>query len=241
MRASDHTGMARRLTPALWRRLKAACSGVVEVPAGTVLTRAGEPLDRSALLLDGLMARNATDGVREAQMVALQVPGDFVDLHGLPLGRLDHDVVAVTPARLALFPHEALLSIVERGAADAGALWALTMIDASIHRHWTFRIGQLRALAGMANFLCEMQLRMELCGRSKDGRFALPLIQSQLAEACGLSGVHVNRTLRELREAGICVVRDGEVQILDQAEAVRIGRFDPGYLYLPWDGTDGDD
>lgn len=241
MRASDQTGMARRLTPGLWRRLKAACSEVIEVPAGTVLTRAGDPLDRSALLLDGLMVRNADDGVREPQMVALQVAGDFVDLHGLPLGRLDHDVVAVTPARLALFPHQALLRIAEGSAGDLRALWALTMIDASIHRHWTFRVGQLRALAGMANFMCEMHLRMELCGRSKDGRFALPLIQSQLGQACGLSGVHVNRTLRELREAGICVVRDGEVQILDRAEAARIGRFDPGYLYLPWDGTDGDD
>ncbi|WP_339950016.1 Crp/Fnr family transcriptional regulator [uncultured Albimonas sp.] len=239
MRASDHAGMVRRLSPELWRRLQDACSEIIEVPAGTRITKAGESIARSALLLDGLIVRNATDGVRQAQMVALQVPGDFVDLHGLPLGRLDHDVLAVSPARLALFPHKALLEIVEDSAEDARALWALTMIDASIHRHWTFRMGQLRALAGLANFLCEMGLRMELCGRSREGRFALPLTQSQMAEACGLSGVHANRTLRELREAGLCVVRDGEVQFLDRAETARIGRFDPGFLFLPWEGASG--
>ncbi|SFI85411.1 Crp/Fnr family transcriptional regulator [Albimonas pacifica] len=239
MHETDHTGMMRRLTPGLWRRLSRACSEVVEIPAGTHVTRAGAPIGTSALLLDGLIVRNATDGAGEAQMVALQVPGDFVDLHGLPLGRLDHDVQAVSRARLALFPHPALFEIVDASAEDARALWGLTLVDAAIHRHWTFRTGKLRALAGMANFMCEMQLRMELCGRCRDGRFELPLTQRQLAEACGMSNVHVNRTLRELREAGICAMREGEVQILDRAEAVRIGRFDPGYLFLPWEGADG--
>ena len=131
------------------------------------------------------------------------------------------------------------MRIVEASAEDARALWALTMVDAAIHRHWTLRTGKLRALAGMANFMCEMQLRMELCGRSRDGRFALPLTQRQLADACGLSNVHVNRTLRELREAGVCAMREGEVQVLDREEAARIGRFHPGYLFLPWEATDG--
>lgn len=239
MRESDYIGMVRRLTPAVWERLRRACSEVVEIPGGVLVTRAGAPLGTSALLLDGLMMRNATDRTGESQMVALQVPGDFVDLHGLPLGRLDHDVLTVSRSRLALFPHEALMEIAAADAEDARALWGLTLVDAAIHRHWTFRTGKLRALAGMANFMCEMQLRMELCGRCRDGRFALPLTQRQLAEACGLSNVHVNRTLRELREAGICAMRDGEVQILDRAEAARIGRFDPGYLFLPWDGSEG--
>lgn len=226
--------MVRRLSPSLWARLKDSRCGTQDLAPREAMTRAGEPLHRSALLLDGILARHVADQAGNRQMVSIQVPGDFVDLHGLPLRRLDHDVVAMSRARVALFEHGALEAIMAEDAEHARQLWALTMIDAAINRHWTHRMGQLRALAGMANFLCEMHLRLRLCGRVEEGRFALPWTQDELGQICGLSAVHVNRVLRDLREAGVATVRGGEAVLHDPDQAERIGLFDPGYLFLPW-------
>lgn len=227
-------GMVARLSDALWAKLCAACSEIVEWEARTLVTKASQPIDHSALLLDGIMARHIGDRAGHRQMVALQLPGDFVDLHSLPLGRLDHDVSTVTRTRLAMFPHHKLERIMADNEDDARALWALTMIDASIHRHWSFRLGRLRAMAGMANFLSEIAMRNELNGLADTSGFDLPLTQLELAEICGLSPMHVNRVLRDLREGGFCSVKNGRVEMLDRAGLARIGNFDPQYLYLPW-------
>lgn len=227
-------GMVERLSDALWVRLGNSCSHIIEYEPRTLVTKALQPIDHSALLLDGIMTRHIGDRAGHRQMVALQVPGDFVDLHSLPLGRLDHDVSTVTKSRLAMFPHTELKRIMAESEEDARDLWALTMIDASIHRHWTFRLGRLRAMAGMANFLSELALRSELNGRANAAGFDLPLTQLELADICGLSPMHVNRVLRDLREGGFCSVRNGRVEMLDRAGLARIGNFDPQYLYLPW-------
>lgn len=227
-------GMVARLPDELWSKLDRVCSDVVEWDAREVVIRASQPVDQSALLLNGVMTRHIADKDGHRQMVALQVPGDFVDLHSLPLGRLDHDVSTITRSRAAIFPHDALKQIIAESEDDARALWALTMIDASIHRHWTFRLGRLRATAGMANFLSELALRNELNGRGDTKGFDLPLTQQELAEVCGLSPMHVHRVLRDLREGGLCSVKHGRVEILDRAGLVRTGNFDPQYLYLPW-------
>jgi CRP-like cAMP-binding protein len=231
----DHVGMVGQLPDDLWRQVSEVCSEVRMLGPREELSKAGEPITHSALLLDGLMARylSGTTGLSDNLLtVALHVPGDFVDLHGLPLGRLDHDVRTVTAARIALFPHEALEAIMVN-TEYARALWRLTMVDAAIHRHWTYRCGRLRALASVADFLCEMDLRMRMCDRHEGDRFPLKLMQSDIAEVSGLSTVHVNRVMKELRDAGLCTVKDGVAHIHDRDKLRQIAGFDPGYLYLP--------
>ena len=235
MEDRHRTGMVRRLPVPLWDRLRGICSGTRVLDPRETMTRAGEPLHLSTLLLDGLMARHKRGG-GERQMVALQVPGDFVDLHGLPLGALDHDVAAVGRAEVALFEHGAIEALMAEDAEQARELWALTMIDAAIHRHWTFRMGSLRAMAGMANFLSELQLRLTLAGRTEGSRFPLPLTQAELGDICGISAVHVNRVLRDLREAGLCTLQGSTVEVHDLAGLNAMGRFEPDYLFLPWEG-----
>lgn len=230
----DRIGMVGRISEPLWDRLVACCSDVKVLDPRVTMTRAGAPVTESVLLLDGLMVRQKSNSAGARLLVSLQLPGDFVDLHAMPLGRLDHDVVSVGKVRIALFPHAAIQAIMDDSAEHARALWALTMIDASIHRHWTFRLGRLRAIGRVANFLCEMDLRMKLCGRSDGEAFPLTLTQADLAEFCGLSPVHVNRVLKELRDAGLFSLRDGHATVLDRAGLVKIGDFDPDYLFLPW-------
>ena len=232
---TNYTGMIRRISTSLWEKLKDIQCDLQVLDTRTVMTRAQEPLHRSTLLLDGLLVRHVRDGQGNQQMVSIQVPDDFVDLHGLPLGRLDHDVFSLGAARIAVFEHDDLKRLMAESEEDARQLWELTMIDASIHRHWTYRMGRLRALPGMANFLCEMHTRLQLCGRA-DGStpFSLPWTQGELGQICGMSVVHVNRVLRDLREAGVATVRNGEATMHDRARAERTGLFHAGYLYLPW-------
>lgn len=229
--------MVGHLDAELWRRLDAACTGVHTLSPRETFSRAGEPLAQSALLLDGIMARYVAEpgAGQNRLMVSLQVSGDFVDLHGMPLGHLDHDVTALTQARVALFPHAALIDIMDDSPQDARALWKLTMIDAAIHRHWIYRSGRLRALAAVADFICEMDLRLQACEQVDGDRVPLPLMQTDLAEVSGLSTVHVSRVTKELRDAGLCTIRAGAAHIHDRDALRRLAGFDPSYLYLPSD------
>lgn len=235
-KATDHVGMVGQLSDGLWQKLEGACCEIRMLDARSVLSRAGDLITHSALLLDGIMVRYVAGSelaTEKRLVVALQVPGDFVDLHAFPLQHLDHDVRSLTRSRIALFPHAAIADIIAGSAEDARQLWRLTMIDAAIHRHWTYRGGLLRALSGMADFICEMDLRMQMCGRVAGGRLPLGLAQTDLAEVAGLSTVHVSRIIKELRDAGLCTIREGYAEIHDRAGLRRLAGFHAGYLYLP--------
>ena len=217
--------------------LEAASDGVRALPPRSIVTRRGERVRECLLLLEGAMCRymDARDGYR--QLVAYHVPGDFVDLHGYPLMRLDHDVATIGPARVATFPHERIHAIVRDHPDLARILWRSTLLDAALHREWIFRLGRLDAIGRVAHFFCETGRRMAAVGRCDGGTFELPLTQQDLGEACGLTAVHVNRMLRRLRDEGLADFARGEVRVLDEARLARVGEFDPDYLYLddgPW-------
>lgn len=225
-------GLSRRLTPAQWQTLAARCDGVQAVPARTVLTRKGAPLDKSLLLLNGFVGRYIdARRSRSSHMVAIEVAGDFVDLHGYPLKRLDHDVVTLSPVRLALFGHDGLDRLMRDDPETGRALWALTLVDAAIHRHWSFRLGALRALQRVANFIAELDLRLGTAGIGQDGVFPLPLTQRDIGQACGLTAVHVNRVLSELRQAECCTLQSGTVRIHDRMRLLQLAEFDPAFFY----------
>lgn len=230
-------GRVRSPTPEERAILDGAIERVEHVPARKVVVNRGERVRYSTLLLEGAMCRymDARDGYR--QLVAYQVPGDFVDLHGYPLQFLDHDIGTLTDCTVALVPHARLDEIVVRHPQLAQTLWFATLLDAALHREWIFRLGRLDAIGRVGHFLCETCARLDAVGRVENGRFALPLTQQDIGEACGLTSVHVNRTLRRLREDGLADVAKGEVMITDHARLARVAEFDPDYLYLskgPW-------
>lgn len=217
--------------------LEAAVERVETLPARTIVTSRGDRVRYSTLLLDGWMCRymDARDGFR--QLVAMQVAGDFVDLHGYPLRRLDHDVGTLSEARVALIPHARLTEIVDEHPNLARVLWRSTLLDAALHREWIFRIGRLDALGRVGHILCETHARLAATGRAVDGAFEWTLTQQDMGEACGLTAVHVNRTLRRLREDGLAEIARGTARILDLPQLARASEFDPDYLYLedgPW-------
>ncbi|WP_425229514.1 Crp/Fnr family transcriptional regulator [Sphingomonas sp.] len=213
------------------RVIEQSMSGVRTIPARTCVTRRGEPIHQSIMLLDGFMCRYLDDREGYRQLVSIQVPGDFVDLHGFPLKRLDHDVVTLGVCTVAVYEHRTLAEIQATYPRLTRWLWFSTLLDAAIHREWIFRLGRLGAEGRVAHLFCEMNARLEMVELAADGRFSLPATQADLAEACGITGVHVNRVLRLMRERELATFRAGEVRILDRKRLAALAEFDPIYLY----------
>lgn len=222
----------KTLTPEERTALEGAMIGTREVGARSTLLRQGDSLSQSTLLVDGLMGRYLDDRQGSRQLIALHLPGDFVDLHAFPLTYLDHDVGTLTPVTIAAFSHRGLREALERVPSLWMKLWFSTMMDAAMHRQWVFRLGRLDALSRLANFMCELHLRFAAVGMASENSFPLPVTQNDIAEMCGLTHIHVNRVLRQLREEGLLEVRGGRVTIRDPVAMAQRGQFDPAYLYL---------
>lgn len=212
--------------------LDAAVSEVRPLDARFTLVKEGDTLEQSTLLIEGFMCRYKDDRRGYRQLVAVHVPGDFVDLHGFPLKTLDHDVATLTAATVALVPHDALDAIVTDHPQLGRKFWYATMLDAAMHRGWLFRLGRLDAVGRVAHFLCETSARLAAVGLSDGRQFTVGITQADLAEACGVTSIHINRVFRQLREEGLCLFRSGMVELLDSKAMARRGQFNPQYLYL---------
>ena len=201
-------------------------------PADHNVIHPGQLLNHSLLLLDGIMCRHKDLSEGQRQITELHVSGDFADLHSFTLKRLDHSVMTMTPCRLAIVPHERLERITERLPHLTRLYWFTTNLDAAIHREWEVSLGRRTALSRIAALFCEMKLRFEVVEMTDGLSYDFNLTQTDLAECVGLTPIHVNRTLKELREAGLVQFRSGRVTIHDWEGLARVAEFDPAYLYL---------
>ena len=202
------------------------------LPADHTFIRAGEELTCSTLLLDGYLCRVKDLSQGQRQITELHVPGDFADLHSFTLKRLEHDIKTLTPCRVALVPHQRLRAITEQHPHLTRVYWFMTNLDASIHREWVLSLGQRRAQARMAHLFCELHARLSLVGLTEEGCFAFDLTQDELSQCLGITAVHVNRTLKDLRATGLLDFRGGRVTLKDVAAVQKLADFDPGYLYF---------
>ncbi len=211
--------------------LRKAIGEIEKFRAGKTMIRSGTTLARSALLIDGLVARYKDLSEGQRQIMELHVPGDFVDLHGFLLKKLDHDIGAITPATIGWVPHDALRRVTEEEPHLSRMLWLSTLMDASIQRERILSVGRRAALARIAHLLCELHFRFEVIGMVEGMSYKLPLTQTDLADAAGLTPVHVNRMLRELREKKLLTFRGGRVTIHDWERLAATAEFDPVYLH----------
>jgi CRP-like cAMP-binding protein len=214
------------------RAIRDAVAGTRTIAADEIFVRSGEELNASAILLSGWMARSKDLPSGERQVTELHVPGDFVDLHGLTLKRLDHDIMTLSECVVAIVPHERLLQIIEAFPHLGRTYWFLTNVDAAIHREWALSLGQRSAISRMASLFCELQLRLRVVGRTSGNGYEFPLTQRELSECLGLTVVHANRTLQELRRRGLVEFENRFVRILDRGGLEGLAEFDPAYLYL---------
>jgi CRP-like cAMP-binding protein len=214
----------------------AVVEGLVEKPvrvdAGEDLVRHGESPKHSTVMLSGLSARYnlLRDGKR--QISAVHIAGDFIDLHSFLLDPMDHSVTALTDCDVVEVPHTVLREISETLPHLTRMFWLLTVIDAAIFRQWLVASGHLPAAGQIAHFFCEIYVRMTVVGLADGHAFDLPISQSDLGDAMGLSNVHVSRCLKALREDGV-LQWDGKLAVIQDWQALKaLAEFDPSYLNL---------
>lgn len=212
--------------------IRSAVSEIREIPADRTFIRRREELSVCTLLLDGFMCRYKDLREGQRQITELHVAGDFADLHSFTLKHLDHNVMALTKCTVAIVPHERVAAITEKFPHLARVYWFATNLDAAIHREWEVSLGRRTAISRVAHVFCELFVRLGIVGLVEGTSYALNLTQTDLAECLGLTSVHVNRTLKELRESGTVEFRNGRVEILDLEALRSIAEFDPTYLYL---------
>jgi CRP-like cAMP-binding protein len=209
-----------------------AIGEVREVNAGRVMVHHGTSVEISTLLIDGIAVRFKDLASGERQIQEIHIAGDFVDLHGFLLKRLDHNIGALTNCRIGIVPHPNLKRITENHPHLSRMLWFSTMLDAAIQRETILSVGRRSAIARVAHLLCELGIRLKIIGIGDARRFPLPVKQADLADATGLTSVHVNRMLKQLRDEGLLTFRKGEVVIHDWERLARVAEFDSAYLHL---------
>jgi len=220
------------LSPDDEQTIRTAIGEYREHPADHVLINPGVELTHSTLLLDGILCRYRDLRNGQRQITELHVAGDFADLHSFTLKHLDHSIMSLTPCRVATVPHDRLTEITRQSPHLTRLYWFSTNLDAAIHREWEISLGRRSARAKLAALLCELFVRFEIVGLTQGLSYELPLTQTDLGDCTGLTNVHVNRTLKDLRDSKIVTFQDGKVTILDWAALTHAGEFDPAYLYL---------
>lgn len=214
------------------RVLESAVARIDSYAARADVIVEGVPQTESRLQLDGVTCRYKAMRDGRRQIMEINIGGDFVDLHSFTLKQLDHNVGTITRASFAIVPHAALHEITETQPHLARLLWLMTMLDAAIHREWVVSAGRRSAIARMANLFCELFVRAEVVGLAEGNCYRLPITQEDMADVCGLTPVHVNRTLQELRAGGSVEWQRGTVTIKDWRALQGIAEFDPAYLFL---------
>lgn len=186
----------------------------------------------SCLLVKGLAARAVImeDGTR--QLTALHVPGDFVDLHGLLLRTMDHGVVALANCEVTFVPHEDIISVSETAPHLTRLLWTSTTIDAAIQRKMAALLGRHSPLQRLAHLICEIYMRLEIVGLASEGSFEFPVRQHELADIMGISVVHTNRTVQQLRGTNFISWNAATVTVRDMSALEQLAEFDTTYLSL---------
>ena len=211
--------------------LRASVDAIPSYGAKQDVVLEGSRPKKSSLLLSGLAMRYTMLFEGKRQITAIHVPGDFVDLHSYPLEVMDHTVATLTDCRFATFPHISL----ERMVQDvdlAKTLWMLTLLDAALHREWLAAMGALAAPARAAHLFCELAVRLAVVGLADEREYQFPINQSDLSDVLGLSAVHTNRTLQELRSRELIEFERGMVRINNWQALRRLAQFDTKYLHL---------
>jgi CRP-like cAMP-binding protein len=205
---------------------------VMRAEPGRYLVREGSITDQSVLILSGLAYRHKISADGSRQIVSIHIPGDFVDLEGALLKVADHNVQALTRCDLALVPRNALRDLFREHPNLAIAMWVDTLIDASIFREWIMNIGRRDARERLAHIFCEFAVRLEMAGMGSTTGYELPMTHEQLADASGLTAVHVNRTLKSMDADGLIRREKRFVLIPDWEKLRAVAGFSELYLHL---------
>ena len=205
---------------------------VADLRADADIVREGDRPSQSCLLVEGFLARykNLADGKR--QIMAFYVPGDIPDLLSLHIDVMDHSLATIVPSKVAFIPHDALGSLIDQNSRIANAFWRDTLIDASTFSEWIVNVGSRDAYSRIGHLICEVFLKLKAVGLTNGNSFDFPITQGEIGDATGLSTVHVNRSIMELRKDGLIILEKSRCTIPDLSRLEEAAMFDPTYLHL---------
>jgi len=202
-----------------------------ELPAQAAIVREGERPSQCCLLVEGFACRSKVTDVGKRQILSIHIPGDIPDLQSLHLHVMDHDLTTLSPCTVGFVTHDALRTMTREQPLIAEALWRETLIDAAVFREWIVNVGRRPADSRMAHFIAEVGKRLEAIGLATADQYELPMTQIDMADALGLSPVHVNRVIQELRRSGVLELRKHSVSIRDLPRLMQLADFDDLYLH----------
>jgi CRP-like cAMP-binding protein len=200
------------------------------------LIREGEKPKYVHLMVEGWACRYKTlpDGRR--QVVAFFVPGDFCDLNVYILKQMDHSIGAITRLAVADISREDMDGLTTNHPRVTQALWWESLVQGATQREWTLNLGQRSAYERIAHLFVELYLRLKIVGMTRNGNCDFPLTQVDIADATGLTPVHVNRTLQELRRDNLIILERKQLEIPDLNRLRDVAMFNSNYLHLEHEG-----
>jgi CRP-like cAMP-binding protein len=204
---------------------------VKEYPAERAVVSDGQRATESCLIIRGFCVRSKTTSEGRRQILSIHIPGEIPDLMSLHLHVMDHDLVTLTACTLGFINHDALRLLYRRNPGLADILWRDTLIDAAMFREWIVNVGQRPAPARLAHVIVELRERLKVIGRIQGSSFEMPLTQEQIGEALGITAVHANRVIKQLRQDGIVDVARGRVTVIDEQKLLELADFDNRYLH----------
>lgn len=204
--------------------------------ARTDVVREGQKPTVVRLVVSGWACRykDLPDGRR--QIVGFFVPGDFCDLNVYILRQMDHSIGAITPVQYLAIPPQMMEALSHNRPRVAQALLWHHLVESSVQREWLLNIGRRNALERLAHLFVELFFRLRAVGMAREYTIDFPLTQTDLADATGITPVHLNRTVQELRRQELIELRAKRLKILDLDRLVKLAMFNANYLHLDHEG-----
>ncbi|HET7817130.1 MAG TPA: Crp/Fnr family transcriptional regulator [Sphingomicrobium sp.] len=199
---------------------------------GSYAVREGEPPSGCGVLVTGFAYRQKLTGDGGRQILSIHVPGEALDFQNIFLNVADHSVQMLTRGHLAVIPRADIQKIVRSSAAIGHAILLTILVEASIFREWILNVGRRDAKSRLAHILCELAVRLDALGLAEDMGYHLPMTQAELADALGLTPVHLNRVIRSLETDGLINRSKREISFPDWERMRDMADFNDRYLHL---------
>jgi CRP-like cAMP-binding protein len=198
---------------------------------GGIVVQDGDRPTECCLVVEGFCVRAKSTATGKRQILSIHIPGEIPDLQSLHLHVMDHDLVALVPSTLGFIGHAALRALTRAKPNVAELLWRDTLIDSAIFREWIVNVGQRPAPNRFAHMIVELRERLAVVGKVEGATFEMPLTQEQLGEAMGITPVHVNRIVKQLRDENVLDFHRGRVTVLNESRLQQLAEFDRRYLH----------
>ncbi len=212
-----------------------AGSNIRSFSSQTDLVREGDQATHIHVLLDGFACRYKLVEGGKRQIVYYLVPGDLCDSHASFLDTMDHSILTLADSKIAVIPRDTLRGLFDNHPAVLRAFLCSILVSESISREWLANMGRRSPDKRIGHLLCEMLLRLRAAGLADDDRFSFPITQADLGDTMGLSTVHVNRTLQDLKEKKLIVAKRGVFEVVDFPRLRDFCDFEPSYLHIAQD------